>query len=128
MKLICIAALFLAPVAFGAGGLTARITLPDGATRMVQLEGVGCSSAMCSRTLLKAKTTRDVLAPTRLDAIASIKETTVDDALFVLKDGTRQRMSLVTDFRVLYVANPSGVSEKLDLSKVKSLEFLTPAK
>ena len=43
---------------------------------------------------------------TWLDSIASIKDATANDALFVMKDGTEQRLAFVTDFRVLYVSNP----------------------
>jgi hypothetical protein len=63
-----------------------------------------------------------------LDTLAEIKDTTAEDALFVSKDGTEQRLSLMRDFRVLYLANRIGGTEKLDLTKIKSLEFLSPAK
>jgi hypothetical protein len=36
-------------------------------------------------------------------------------------------MSLITDFRVLYLASRLGGTAKLDLEKVKSVEFLTEA-
>jgi hypothetical protein len=65
---------------------------------------------------------------TWLDSIASIKDPTDDDALFVLKDGTQHRMPLVMGFRVLYVRNLSGGRENLDLAKTKSIEFLAPAR
>lgn len=52
----------------------------------------------------------------------------MDDALFVLNDGTERRLSLMSDFRVLYLANPLGGREKLDLARVKSVEFLAPPK
>ena len=61
---------------------------------------------------------------TWFDSLAAIKDTTATDALFVLKDGTSQRMSLVNDFRVLYLAARLGGTEKLDLAKVKAVEFL----
>jgi hypothetical protein len=64
---------------------------------------------------------------TWLDGLAAIKDTTGSDALFLFKDGTSQRMSLITDFRVLYLASRLGGTEKLDLEKVRSVEFLTPA-
>ena len=38
--------------------LMARITMRDGATRTVKLEGVGCAQSICSRTAIKAKTER----------------------------------------------------------------------
>jgi hypothetical protein len=107
-------------------GLMAKITLPDGATRMVKLEGVGCAVSICSRTVIKGRTEGDSLVRTWLDSLAAIKDTTVDAAVFVMKDGTEQRRSLVTDFRVLYLANRLGGTEKLDLAKIKSIEFFAP--
>lgn len=111
-----------------ASGLTAKITLPDGAVRTARLQGVGCSLSICSRTILKAKYERDPLVSTPLDTIATIRETTANDAVFTLRDGAVRRMSLVKDFRVLYLANPGGGTEKLDLAKVKAVEFLAPGK
>ena len=61
---------------------------------------------------------------TWVDSIASIKDATANDALFVMRDGTERRLSLVTDFRVLYISNGIGGSEKLDLAKIRSLEFV----
>jgi hypothetical protein len=63
-----------------------------------------------------------------VDSIASIKDTTETDALFVMKDGTERRLALVPDFRVLYVSSRNGGAEKLDLAKIRSLEFLDPGK
>lgn len=108
-------------------GLMAKLTLPDGATRTVTLEGVGCSINICSRTIIKGKASGDSLVGTRLDTIAAIKDTGGYTALLVLQDGTQRRISLVRDFRVLYIANQSGGIEKLDLAKIKSIEFLIPS-
>jgi len=41
-----------------------------------------------------------------------------------MRDGTERRLAFVQDFRVLYVSNPNGRREKLDLTKVRSLKFL----
>jgi hypothetical protein len=60
--------------------------------------------------------------------MASIKSTTRNDAVFVMRNGSELRLKLVPDFRVLYMTDRSGVREKLDLSKIKSLEFLEPGK
>ncbi len=109
-----------------ASSLVARITMHNGATRTVKLEGVGCTQSICSRTAIKAKTASDALVRTWFDSLAAIKDITAKDALFVLKDGTSQRMSLINDFRVLYLANQLGGTERLDLRTVKSVEFLTP--
>jgi hypothetical protein len=124
-----IAAVLLVPIAFTASRAgeparwMAKITLPDGATRTVALEGVGCSAAICSRIAIKAKGEHDSIVRRPFDAIAAIKDTTEHDALFVLKDGTQRRMSLLTDFRVVYLGDGSR-AEKLDLAKVRSIEFL----
>lgn len=139
LRMSCIAAVLLVPIAFTmngtseapqghASGLTAKITLPDGTSRTARLQGVGCPVAICSRVVIKGKAKGDSLVRTWLDTIAAIKDTTADDALFVKKDGTVERLSLVKDFRVLYVADRVGGTEKLDLAKVKSIEFLAPAK
>jgi hypothetical protein len=105
----------------------ARITMRDGTTRTVNLEGVGCTQSICSRTTIKAKSESDSVLKTRFDGLAAIQDTTSRDALFVMKDGTSKRMSLLTDFRVLYLANRLGGQERLDLGAVKSVEFVTPA-
>ena len=105
-------------------GLMAKITMRDGTTRTVKLEGVGCLQSICSRTAIKVKAKTDSLVRTWFDGLAAIKDTTAADALFVLKDGTSQRMSLLSDFRVLYLANRLGGTEKLDLAKVQAIEFL----
>jgi hypothetical protein len=143
MKLISLKksyfAALLIPVAFGMkgadapdpqvqpahlSGLTARITLPDGTIRRAKIEGVGCSIAICSRVAIKGKTASDSLDGTWLDAIAAIRQTTENDAVLVLKNGMEKRISLLKDFRVLYIATENSGKEKVDLAKVKSLEFL----
>src|SRR5215831_14419116 len=88
-----------------------RITMRDGATRTVKLEGVGCMQNICSRTAIKAKSESDSLVRTWLDGLKAIQDTTSSDALFVMKDGTSKRMSLLTDFRVLYLTNRLGGAE-----------------
>jgi hypothetical protein len=138
MRRSFLAALLLSPAAFTTrmasgqppSGLTARITLLDGATHTMKFEGVGCSASMCSRTVLKGRSDRDAMVSTPFDSIATIKDTsggaTGKDALFLMRDGSQRRISLVTDFRVLYLTNNEGGPEKVDLAKVKSVEFLAP--
>ena len=136
LRISCIAAALLAPLTFTTNAstgdadqavpqsrLTARVTMLDGASRTVKLVGVGCSVSICSRTVIQGNAEGKSLVTARLDAIAAIKETTGNDALLVMKDGTQRRLSLVKDFRVLYLANGSGATEKVDLSKIKSIEF-----
>ena len=115
-------------VTANAAQVTAKITLTDGQTRIARLEGVGCTAAICSRTAIHAKAKDESLVKTRFDALASIEDATPRDAVFVMKSGAVERRSLLTDFRVLHLANPSGGTEKLDLSKVKSVQFLAPVK
>jgi hypothetical protein len=62
------------------------------------------------------------------DRISTIKDVTENAALFVMKDGTERRVAFIPDFRVLYIANPNGGTEKLDLRTIQSLEMLPPAK
>jgi hypothetical protein len=142
LRMSCIVGLLLIPGAFAMkeastadpqakqhlSGLTARITLRDGTIRMAKLEGLGCSASICSRVAIKGKADGDLLVSFWLDSIAVIKETTDKDALLVMKNGAQQRLSLVTDFRVLYLANRFPSAEKLDLAKINSLEFLSSTK
>jgi NifU-like protein involved in Fe-S cluster formation len=106
--------------------LRAKITLLDGATRTMKFEGVGCSASICSRTVLKGKSGQDAMVTTPFDSIATIKDATSHDALFIMRDGSQRRISLVTDFRVLYLTSEAGATERVDLAKVKSVEFLAP--
>lgn len=108
--------------------LAAKITLPDGSSRLFRLEGVGCPTGMCSRIAIKGRAKDASLVKDWLDTLAAIKETNDKDALFVFKNGKEQRLSLMSYFRVLYLANQSGRTEKVDLAKIKSIEFLAPAK
>ena len=108
--------------------LMARITLPNGATETVRLDGIGCTESMCSRVLIKAKTAQSALVEMWFDSIVAIRDIHEDGALFVLKDHSEQRLSLVSDFRVLYVAKDGTRKEKLDLAKVKSFEILGPSR
>lgn len=95
---------------------------------MSKIEGLGCSAAICSRVAIKGKTEGDSLSTFWLDSIAAIRDTTERDALIVMKNGTSRRVSLVTDFRFLYFADRSSIPEKLDLGKIKSIEFPASAR
>jgi hypothetical protein len=142
LRLIFVATWLVAPAAFtmrGASeppaveqghrsGMTAKVTLTDGVTRTVKLEGVGCSVSLCSRTAISGRAEHDSIIKTWFDTVAEIRDTTDLDALFVMKDGTQRRMGLMTDFRVVYLASPAGAAEKVDLSKIKSIEFLAASR
>jgi hypothetical protein len=133
VRITCIAALLLIPAAFATqenrqghlSGLTARITLADGTIRTAMIEGLGCSVGICSRVAIKGNADGDSLVNFWLDGIAAIRDTTDQDVLIVMKNGAARRVSLVKDFRVLYLANRILSPEKLDLGKIKSLEFLS---
>jgi len=75
-----------------------------------------------------ARDTSGKLLGTPLDSIASITVATKDMAVLVMKDGTERNVTLVPDFRVLYVTDRSGVIERIDLAKIRSVEFLATDK
>jgi hypothetical protein len=102
--------------------LEARLVFTDGSTRTVTLEGVGCPVAMCSRVAVntRAKGTGQI-EKIWLDSISSIQDITGGEALFVFKDGTQQRLSVVQVNQVLYAAAGAG---KIDLSRIQSLTFV----
>jgi hypothetical protein len=104
-------------------GLVAKVTMADGSKRLARLEGVGCAASMCSRTFIETTPDGTSRVKTWLDSIAAIRPASPGDALFLLKDGTEQRRSLVTGFRVLYLSTRLGGTEKLDLGEIQSVEF-----
>jgi hypothetical protein len=109
----------------GPGPIVARMTLTDGSSRTVTLEGVGCSETMCSRVAVRSKADGDSrVTRTWLDAIATIKDITSEGALFVLKNGTSRRLSVVHDNQFLYFADQDGAEGKIFLAGIKSVEFL----
>jgi hypothetical protein len=115
------------PVEAGAASspLAARMTFANGASRTIALNGVGCSEAMCSRVAVMSRAEDDASATkTWLDTIAEIRDITSRDALFVLKNGTTRRLSVVHENRFLYYADQRG-SGKIDLARITSIEFLT---
>jgi hypothetical protein len=111
-----------------ASSLPARITLPDGTYRTATLDGVGCTAAICSRVFVEARTDDGSVSRIWIDRLSAIRDTTASSAVFVMKDGTQQRLSLITDFRVLYLQEGSAKPEKLDLSKIRSLQMMESAK
>jgi hypothetical protein len=78
---------------------------------------------------MKGKSEKGSLVTTPFDTIVAIRDISKDHALFVLRNGTQQRLSLVPDFRVLYIPNRDGSStEKIDLATIQSIEFTSRAK
>jgi hypothetical protein len=104
--------------------LTAQLTSLNGTSRAIVLDGVGCSVSICSRVFIRGKVKDGSQEQILLNTIASIK----DGNVFTLKNGSERHLSLVPDFRVLYLTNPDGGVEKIDLTKTKSIEFLALAK
>ena len=101
------------------------MTRANGASETITLEGVGCSEAICSRVAVRTKADDDPrVARTWFDTIAAIRDITSKDAVFVLKDGTTRRLSVVHDNRFLYFADERGGERKIDLAGIKSIEFL----
>lgn len=115
----------LSPAAFvgHSQGTDARLILKDGSSRIVRIEGVGCSAAICSRTLIEGESQDHSRVKIRIDSIAAIRQTTPGSALFVMKDGSERRLFLLKDFRVLYIPDKLGGTRRLDLAAVNSLEF-----
>jgi hypothetical protein len=136
----CLSLFFLAPTPFlvkGSGvpaalvdiggspspALMAKIILRNGRTQIAKLDGVGCPAAICSRIAMKAKSADGSLVTTRLDRIAAIQGTNAGEISMALKDGRQQRLSLVRDFRVLYLVKGDGGTETLDLAQVRRVQF-----
>lgn len=140
LRISCIAAALVIP-AFRSGGaslpsqvdghrsgMMARVVSADGTSRTVKLEGVGCTESMCSRVFIRSTDENGAPVQTWLDSIASVKDAGEGGGLLVMRDGTERRLSFVPDFRILYVSNPNGRAEKLNLTTIRSIEFLAPAK
>jgi hypothetical protein len=107
-----------------ATSLKATITLRGGGERTVVVEGVGCSSSMCSRVSLNGSAPDGTaLGRTWLDSIAAIRDVSPVGGLFVFKNGTQQRLSVAPLNRVLYLKDQKGRTEKLDLNRIQSVEF-----
>ena len=135
LRIACVAGVLVIPAFTNGGaslpsqveghrsGMIAKVVSADGTSRTVRLEGWGCSESMCSRVFIRSKGESGALLRTWFDSIASIKDATATDALFVMRDGTEQRLAFVPSFRVLYVSGRIGGTEKLDLAKIRSLEF-----
>jgi hypothetical protein len=101
-----------------------RLGLKDGSSKMVRLDGVGCDESICSRIAVNSRTVGNVIINrTAFDTIATIREIADDSAVFVLKDGTTQRVSVIPDNRVLYLIAPNGGTQKISLRKVQSIDF-----
>jgi hypothetical protein len=110
----------VAPSDGHATNLTARLTSLDHSSRIVNVQGVGCAANICSRVALRHT------AATRswLDGIASIRDITEIDALFLFKDGTERRLPIVADNRFLYIGR-GYIGGKIAMDKLTSIEFIS---
>ena len=103
--------------------LRATVTLADGGARTVTLEGIGCTVAMCSRVRVVDTNAGTVW----LDGLASVHDISREadgvTAVFTFRNGSERRASIRAGNRVLYLARHFGLTEQLDLTGVKRIEF-----
>lgn len=109
----------LSKPAGAAQGRRVRLTLRDGSSQSVRLEGVGCDRAICSRVAINGGVSLD-----RLDAIREVCD---GHAQFVFSDGTERGITVIPDNRVLYVTGADGRARKIHLDAVTSLRFMSRA-
>ena len=107
---------------------TIRLTLRDGTSRLVRLDGVGCNESICSRIAVNTRTIGSAMVNhTPFDDLAAVRDLGGAAALFVLKDGSTRRLSVVPENRVLYVIAADGGRQKVGLDRLVSIEFdVTP--
>ena len=104
--------------------LRATVTMTDGTTRAITLQGVGCSIAVCSRVRARDSKADDVW----LDGLSAVRDISHNasgpiQASLTFRDGTERQTSIVEDNRVLYVQGRFGRAEKLDLASLTRIDF-----
>ena len=104
--------------------LRARVTMVDGTSRAITIQGVGCTELICSRVRATASMDDSVW----LDGLASVRAISHDTtgpvkAVFTFKNGTKRQASIVQGNRVLYVDGRFGRTEKLDLGSATRVDF-----
>jgi hypothetical protein len=103
--------------------LRAVLTMADGTSKAVTLEGVGCATSMCSRVRARENSSDSIW----LDGLTSIHQ--IHDAngaiqaTFIFKNGKEREGSIVQDNRVLYVSRWLDSPEKVDLARVLRIDF-----
>lgn len=106
------------------GTCLVRLGLHDGSSKVVRLDGVGCDEWIYYRVAVNSRAVGNVIINrTRFDTIAAIREIADDSAVFVLKDGTTRRVSVIPDNRVLYVSAADGRTQKIGMRQVQSIDF-----
>ena len=105
-------------------GQLIRLNVRDGSSQIVTLDGVGCNETICSRVAVNARSLGNVIANrTRFADIAAIRDISEDAATFLLRDGTKRRLTVVPDNRVLYVFDANHRPQKISLHRLTSVEF-----
>ena len=104
-----------------------RLELRDGSSKLVQLDGVGCNESICSRVAVTSRTVGNVMVNRTLFAdISAVRDITGGSAVFVFKNGTTRRVSIIPDNRVLYVID-AGHSQKIGLDDIRAVDFSVDA-
>ena len=103
--------------------LRARVTMSDGTSHRITLQGIGCAQGMCSRVRMRDSKTGEVW----LDRLASVRDisqiaTGPVHAVFTFKDGSSRETSITALNRVLYIGGRLW-TQQLDLARVKQIEF-----
>lgn len=104
--------------------LRASVTMVDGTSRAITIQGVGCTESICSRVRATAAMADSVW----LDGLASVHAISHDingpvKATFSFKNGVERQASIVPVNRVLYVDGRFGRTEKLDLGSLTRIDF-----
>lgn len=60
-----------------------------------------------------------------LDGLTSIDGVNGDEAVLTLKDGTQRQLRVTEDKNLLYFVTVEGTEQRIELSQVKSVKFLT---
>jgi hypothetical protein len=100
-----------------------RVTLRDGTVRTAKLKGVGCPIAVCSRVAFKGVQQDHSIVPQDFEKLGVIRDITTHAASFIARDGSKKRLTLLYDFRILYLEGSPGEERRIDLGEVESVEF-----
>ena len=101
-----------------------RLTLSNGGSLTVPLDGVGCPASICSRRVMDTRASGEPgITSTELDTLSAIGDVRDGGAEFIFRDGTTQRRSIVPWNQTLYVDGSAG-SKRIDLAQVSRVEFV----
>jgi hypothetical protein len=105
--------------------LPAVITMADGTTKAITLEGVGCTASMCSRVRARENNSDSIW----LDGLTSMRHIRdangAVQATFTFNNGIEREGSIAQDNRVLYISRWLGNPEKLDLARIHRIDFVS---